>query len=388
MTNLDNNPVLAAPSEVAMLCSGDEVYGVGTVLKIYAQSVPGLRFICMRNGPMMKWLLDHNVDVVHFPALADFQAAGSLATLARLPGAFAQARNDAARMHEHLKSKGIRIVHTHWLSQQIIGGFLRSHGYKVVWHIHNNMNRNRLRGWGMRLNHLLANWGADAIIAVSDFIKTNYSGSRVPLHTIHNAATRYYEAPNRLPAGPIRCLTSGRLIDRKGHHLAVQAVLAARRAGLDVRLDIYGGPIENNAYVDQLKDLIKRENANEEIRFMGFCEDLRARHQQYHIGLQCRIDPEPCSMWVCEASTDGLPLLASSTGGTPEIVKDGQTGILFRSGDADDLSKKLIALASDRKRMEEMRVAAFEHGNGYLTSQRFVAETFDVYKSMLQPDAA
>lgn len=370
------------PQHVAMLCNGDEVYGVGTVLKLYAQGAPGLRFVCLGEGPMLDWLRQHGHEVQLVKGLANFRASGSLATLMRLPTALARGWRHAGRIDEQLGRHGVQIIHTHWLPQQMIAGFMRRLDYRVVWHIHNNMNPRRLFGWGVRLNHQLARWGADLILPVSDFIAANYCGCGVTVNTVHNAAARVYDSPNQLPASPVWCLIAGRLTEGKGQHLAVQAVIAARRAGLDVRLDIYGGSTEGNKYADQLQEIIQHAGAQEAIRFMGFCSDLRQRHQNYHLGLQCRIDPEPCSMWVCETLMDGVPLLASATGGTPELVEDGVTGLLFRGNDLRDLTDKLIELTGDLNRMNAMRKAAFLRGREHLTVERFIRQTFEAYTSL------
>ena len=115
---------------------------------------------------------------------------------------------------------------------------------------------------------------------------------------------------------------------------------------------------------------------------MGFCSDLRQRHQEYHLGLQCRIDPEPCSLWVCETLVDGLPLAASATGGTPELVGDGVTGLLYEAGSAEELAKRIDELANDRPRLAAMRAAAFERGQRQFTVERFLSETLAAYQSL------
>ncbi|MGH8652442.1 MAG: hypothetical protein ACREYE_09815 [Gammaproteobacteria bacterium] len=165
---------------VVMLCQGTEVYGVGTVLKLYARGMPGTRFVCMTEGPMLDWLRGggYRVDVVE--GLVGFHAGGSLGTILRVPFAMRRARRDAGLVHALLKAEGGKpVIHTHWLPQQFIGGFMQGYGYRVVWHIHNNLNPKRLCGMGIKLNHCLARWGADLIIAVSNFISGNWRGGAV-----------------------------------------------------------------------------------------------------------------------------------------------------------------------------------------------------------------
>lgn len=375
--------------EVAMLFNGDEVYGIGTILRLYATGMPQTSFVATVEGPMVEWLRrnGNRVDVV--PGLVNFVEGGaSLATVAKMPAKMFEGKRTAARFDKLLRSRGIRIVHAQWRAQQIIAGFMRRLGYKSVWQINNTMNPNRLMSLGPKLNHQLAKWGADLLLPASTAIANNWVASGVPSITIRNAAVPKFSQPNQLPEQPIRCLVAGRLEHLKGHHLAVEAVINARRAGLNVCLDVYGGPLDGNPYADQLRAKIAAADCQDFIRLMGFEPALRDKHQQYHLGLQCRIDVEPCSLWVCEALVDGLPLVASATGGTPELVEDGVTGLLFRSDDAADLTEKLLQLARDPMRLSEMRIKAFQRGNRYFSLDEFIRQTLAAYETLPQPAAA
>jgi glycosyltransferase involved in cell wall biosynthesis len=370
-------------SHVAMLCQGTEVYGIGTIIKLYAIAWPELSFVALGDGAIVDWLHKNGnrVDVV--PGLAAFWEGGpSLWTIAKMPVVLGQARRDAARIDAILRPRGVHIVHAHWRPQQIIAGFLRNRGYKSVWQINNNMNPRRLWGAGQKLNHRLAKWGADLLLPASDYIGAHWKGCGVPMRTIRNAAIPQFAAPNHPATSPVRAIIAGRLAWEKGHHLAVEAVIRTRQAGADVRLDIYGDPLIDNPYVDELRGRVAAAGCGEAVRFLGFCPQVRALHQQYNLGLQCRVNPEPCSLWVCETLVDGLPLVASASGGTPELVADGQTGLLYRAGDIDDLSEKLLDIVKDPERLDQMRVLAFERGRRMFTLDRFTQETLAAYDSL------
>jgi glycosyltransferase involved in cell wall biosynthesis len=83
---------------------------------------------------------------------------------------------------------------------------------------------------------------------------------------------------------------------------------------------------------------------------------------------------------------DGLPLVASDSGGTPELVADGKTGLLYPAGDINVFTQKLIELASDPARMLAMRVAAFDRGQRHFTVDRFAHETLQAYETVLGSD--
>lgn len=384
----DNTLALSPADKAAMICLGNEVYGVGAVQKSYAARLPNLTFVCMGEGALYDWLRKQGVNVSIVPGDTHFVAGGSASTLMRMPAALKRSRDTAHHLTDHLESRGIQIVHTHWLSSQMVSGFMRSRGFRTVWHIHNNMSPDRLWGLGRKLNHALARWGADAIVPVSHFIGQNWRDSGVPIHMIHNGVDPVFQTLRPLPTSPMRCIAAGRLHPQKGHHIAVDAVLKCLAAGADIELDIFGGPIENNDYLQQMQQRIDLAGQQHRIRFRGFEANLRQRHQDYHLGLQCRIDPEPCSIWVCETLLDGLPLLASRSGGTPELVEDGVTGLLYEPGDVDMLAQQLLTLNQAPQRLDTMRRAAFERGRSQFTFDRVCQQTLELYRQLLSPATA
>jgi len=55
-----------------------------------------------------------------------------------------------------------------------------------------------------------------------------------------------------------------------------------------------------------------------------------------------------------EYLSGGKPVIASNLGGLPNVVEDGKTGLLYRSGDVSDLVEKVRYLLSNPARIAEM----------------------------------
>jgi glycosyltransferase involved in cell wall biosynthesis len=75
---------------------------------------------------------------------------------------------------------------------------------------------------------------------------------------------------------------------------------------------------------------------------------------------------------AAEASSYGLPVIASDVGGVPEIVRDGETGILIQPGDEAGLAEAIRRLAKDEKLRRSMGEAG----------RRLVAEKYDFEKCL------
>ncbi|AEF98858.1 glycosyl transferase group 1 [Methylomonas methanica MC09] len=333
---------------------------------------------------MYDWLIQSGCKVILLNGGRGFKVNSTLAALVQVPLLIIKNWLLSKKLYKIAQENCIDILHCHWLPHQILAGFIRSKNLKVIWHIHNNTSYTRLFGLSRKINLLLARWGADIIMPVSEYIGNNWKASGKLIRVVRNGVYPYYDAPNQPNNDPIKCVIAGRLCEDKGHHLAVAAVINANKKGYKVCLDIFGGPIENNPYYDKLRLQVIDNNLEDSIRFLGFRNDLRENHQKYDLGLQCRIEPEPCGVWICETLVDGLPLIASRTGGTPELVEDGVTGLLFEGNSIADLTEKLINLISVKEKLITMRQAAYLRGRDKFTVDRFISETQAVYCALQQ----
>jgi glycosyltransferase involved in cell wall biosynthesis len=361
-----------------MLFKGNEVYGIGTIAKLYAESAPGMRFVCFRDGALTDWLAQRGHEVHRTEGLAMLRMGPGLGRLYLLPE-LTRARRTATQLHALLAPLGVRVIHAHWYGHYLVAGFMRRRGYRSVWQINNFMSPGQLLAPRRWIHQRIAEWGADLLLPASDFVAAEWAGSRAALRTVRNAAASLLPEPSELSGRSVRCVSAGRLLETKGHHVAVEAVLQLRREGHDIRLDVVGGPLEDNPYARGLQAMIDQAGDGEAVRLLGFRSDLRSLHADYDVALQCRLDPEPCSLWVCEAAADGLAVVGSATGGTPELVVDGETGLLYEAGDSRALGDRLRELVGDRGRLLAMRRAAHRHGALDLSPERMMRETFEAY---------
>jgi glycosyltransferase involved in cell wall biosynthesis len=86
---------------------------------------------------------------------------------------------------------------------------------------------------------------------------------------------------------------------------------------------------------------------------------------------------------VIEAMAFGLPVVATRTGGLPEVVDDGVTGILVPAGDAEALADALIRLLRDPDLRRRMGQAGQERVRAEFTIDRVVSQTLAVYESVI-----
>jgi glycosyltransferase involved in cell wall biosynthesis len=86
---------------------------------------------------------------------------------------------------------------------------------------------------------------------------------------------------------------------------------------------------------------------------------------------------------VIEAMAAGLPVVASSVGGLPELVADGETGILVPAGDAVALAEALARLLDDPELRRSYGAAARRRALERFDLARFRGAHLDVYRREL-----
>lgn len=231
----------------------------------------------------------------------------------------------------------------------------------------------------------------DLIIGCSDFItagiKSRFPNVAARCHTVYNGVDtdRFCPAPV-LPSpndGTERLLYVGRISPEKGVHVLIQAfkILAEKRPRL--RLDIVGTA---NAlhYLYHSPDPQDRETASLRVFFGSGLFDMMRRQlilrnrsyptdlaalasgdqrivfhggvvQAETIDFYCRANVlvfpsvwnEPAGMPPCESQACAVPVVATHSGGIPEYVSHGQTGLLVTRGDAEQLAMAIAKLLDD-----------------------------------------
>ena len=149
----------------------------------------------------------------------------------------------------------------------------------------------------------------------------------------------------------------GTLVGFKGVHVLIDAFnqLRKRRPELRAELRIHGNL---EWFPDYSRPLV--EGADERIEFLGAFDNLEA-HLVY-ASMDVLVVPsiwwENAPITIHEAIITGTPVITSDFGGMADFIKHGENGLLFRVGDAEDLSSKLEYLAEEPSRLAELRQPA------------------------------
>lgn len=140
-----------------------------------------------------------------------------------------------------------------------------------------------------------------------------------------------------------------RLCEDKDHETLIKAFEKVFAENNRARLRLVGdGP-----WHERIQQRIAASNAQYGMELLPGCADVRPHLAEARIfALSSVREGQPNVL--LEAMASGLPVCATRVGGIPEVVADGENGLLSEAGDADALGKNLLALLDDGARLDAM----------------------------------
>jgi glycosyltransferase involved in cell wall biosynthesis len=130
-----------------------------------------------------------------------------------------------------------------------------------------------------------------------------------------------------------------------------------------------------------LEHLIEKNNLVDRIFLLGFKADANVFLKAFDIAtLTSRTEAFP--YFPLEAGSAGIPIVASWVGGIPEIVINGETGLLTKKGDLQDIEGALRELILNGAEREELGNEAKERINEHFSLKKMLERTVSLYKSL------
>jgi glycosyltransferase involved in cell wall biosynthesis len=232
----------------------------------------------------------------------------------------------------------------------------------------------------LRLERRAANW-CRTIVAVSHHERAAGLaagvGAPVQYRVIHNGVDAEQFDRQRKPVRG-RLLLVGRLSRAKRPDVALRVLAAVRERHASAELHIVGGGPEEG----RVRELVSELGLEASVRLLGRRDEVASVLAEADC-LLLTSDWEGCPIAVLEAMAAGVPVVSTDVGGVPELVVDGDTGLLAPARDVPALSGCVARILEDRGlgtrlgeagrervrkrfRLRDMRTATFalyeEHG--------------------------
>lgn len=288
-------------------------------------------------------------------------------------------------VRRHIADVNPQVVHTHLGTSDVLGGLAaRSLGIPAVSTIHAAK-----WGPGVGVKRRLVRACATRVIAVSDSARREYLrhgwAREDQIVTVHNGIDAIPDPgagaevrrqlglqPDDLVVGMVSALRP-----EKGHDIALDVVRSLRGRFPNLRLMIVGRGALGDQIAAQAADL------GDAVAMAGMRHDVMRVFDAVDVCLQpSRTDAFPTTL--IEAMAASVPVLATAVEGIPEIITDGQTGVLVPAPPrAAEFAAALEALLADPDRRRLLATAARLDYERRLTTGPWVAGTRAVYDSVI-----
>ncbi|OBB36803.1 glycosyltransferase family 4 protein [Mycobacterium sp. 852002-51961_SCH5331710] len=239
-----------------------------------------------------------------------------------------------------------------------------THGHEVGWSML-PLARNALRRIGS---------GTDAVTYISQYTRRRFAsafGPRAALEHLPPGVDTERFTPDEVARAQLRaryglgnrpvvvCLS--RLVPRKGQDMLIRAMPAIRQRVPDAALVIVGG----GPYRSTLHKLADSFGVADHVVFTDAVpgDELPAHHAMADVfAMPCRtrgagLDVEGLGIVYLEASATGVPVVAGRSGGAPETVRDGETGVVVDGWDVGAIAAAVGDLLADPDRAVRMGAA-------------------------------
>lgn len=226
--------------------------------------------------------------------------------------------------------------------------------------------------WTTKRRELLMHW-VDAYIALSVFAKEKFLAAGLPEDRLFVKPhfTACGASPVRRDDRAVGAIFVGRLSPEKG----VDSLIKAWHR-LDIPLRIVGdGPLS----------AVLRERAGPHVEFAGLLphEDVLKQISRASFLVFPSIWYETFGLTLLEAMASGRPVLASDLGGRREIVREGETGLLFEAGNPEDLRRKALWLIEHPAECERMGQRAREVCRDMYTPEVNYRQLMGIYEAAI-----
>ena len=335
-------------------------------------------FMCPSVGEFPERLVERGIPVIHHEFGANSQILYLMKTLAEL--------------RKVIREQNIALLHANGPQTNVPAGIIgRFLALPVIWHA-----RNCLRPGMIDIDRMMG-FFPDRIICNSDAIRARFMGGlteKKSLTILNSVDLADFEPTTSasllrqelgIPKGAIVLGMTSRLSREKGQHTLLEAVALLKGRFPDLFALLVGDPIftEDADVPATLRQLADRLGISERVVFTGFRRDVTRLYAAMNISVLAT-DMEACGRVLFEAMVMGKPVIGTDNGGTPEIVVDGVTGLLFPYGDAEALSEKITWLLERPEEMSRMGHAGRRRIEANFTIEQYMEKTQKVYLELLE----
>lgn len=294
----------------------------------------------------------------------------------------------AMRAANKIDFSGVDIVHSNTTAVDFGVKLAKKLDKPHVWHIR-EFGKDDFNFFYFHVNiPKFINENSDRIIAISDVILNSWKSRGInskKINRIYDGVLgNNFIATRQEPKDSmqIRIAFCGGITPEKGQHQLIEALseLSANEKS-QLLVDFFGSGKEE--YIKELKSLVKEKGLDNLITFKGYTTNIHAELANYDVGVVCS-KSEGFGRVTVEYMLSGMCVIASDSGANPELLKNSEYGLLYKSGDIKSLADNLRTIISDRNLITEFGIKSKQYAFDNYRLENNVYRIAEVYVNILQ----
>jgi glycosyltransferase involved in cell wall biosynthesis len=273
----------------------------------------------------------------------------------------------AAQIHEMAQRADADVVYLNG-PRLLPAAALAGVGRPVLFHSHSYLGTGPVRRLaGIALRRLDA-----YLVGQCEFVAAPWRPFVRPerVSVIYNGVAGSPHALERAHAGAPRVGCIGRIAPEKGQHEFVAAAKKIHQSLPECTFAIYGAPLFTDAAAARYATEVRANAEGLPLEFAGWVDDIYTCLAQLDLLLVPSAGHEATTRVILEAFAAGVPVIAFPSGGIPEVIEDGVTGLLANS--AEQMAQQAIdLLTGDPCRLLSIAQAARESWAHRFTLDRY-----------------
>ena len=189
-----------------------------------------------------------------------------------------------------------------------------------------------------------------------------------------------------LKVGKKIILFPGRLTSWKGQEMFLDSINKVNiQLGHDAFIAvILGSDQGRELYKKKLIRLVEQYRLTNQVKFIEHCKNMPVAYKISNFVVSASIEPESFGRISVEAQSMQKPILASNIGGSKETIIDNKTGILFESGNSEEMSEKIIELLNlDENTINQMGIEGRKNVINKFNVEKMCFSTYSEYKKLI-----
>lgn len=303
------------------------------------------------------------------------------------------------RLYRLIKAGRYRLVHTHTSKAGILGRFAAAAaGVRVIIH---SPHGTILEGYFSpsvtrcyaALERLAALVSSRIVcltqLEISQFLRARigrknqytyiYNGIDLDRFKPHSERREAQRRSLKLLKHDVVCATVGRLVPVKGQADLLKAFAQASQQEPDLRLLMIG----DGELRSELEAFARDAGVAHRVHFLGWREDVADLLDAADVFVLSSLN-EGLGLVLLEAMAKGLPIIATSVGGVPEVIGDDETGVLVPPSDPNALADAMTKLVRNEDLRDQLREAGLRRVRSTFSVDAAFVKTASLYRDLLK----